>query len=251
MTEPVLVLTDIHGCYYTMIRLLNRAPKGVRLVLNGDLVDRGPSSREVIEFAINNAIPTVMGNHEDLCLAFYKRAAHCISYYDRDVWLYNGGESTLGNWATEGDIRGGRVPDEVLNWMEKLPAYLTPSDQLDSAGRKLLVSHTGYGLDADWGSSYGWFKALWGRYKHGDGPFVAVEGDENKEGDDGFFRVFGHTYNREAEMTDRYCNIDTGAAYKKYNHLTGLIWPTKELLVQPYDERPVAPTFKLDNGVLV
>ncbi len=73
MSAPLILISDVHGCYYTLVRLLNRClalHPGAQLVLLGDLIDRGPHSRRVVEFAMRNQIPTVMGNHEDLALAY-------------------------------------------------------------------------------------------------------------------------------------------------------------------------------------
>lgn len=261
MTNDTIILGDIHGCFNTMVRLLNRAPKGVKVVFHGDLIDRGPHSRKVVEFAMQNGIATCCGNHEDLAMAFYRGGrAHCNSYYDRGVWLDNGGDKAVRDWPTidkrtlsgpeiaQAEYVGGRVPEEVLDWMEGLPAYLFPSEQVDENGRRLLVSHTGYGLNAD---SDHWFSALWGRRRFGDGPW-ARDPDTGEEKDDGHFRVYGHTQAKDALLTDREAMIDTGAAYgsRGYGILTALLWPTKTLLQQPYDETPCQPAFQIIDGRL-
>lgn len=253
--RPILLLSDVHGCFNTLTRLLNRAPKGCRIILLGDLIDRGPDSRKVIEWAMDNAIPTTCGNHEDLCMAFYN-GGHCAKHYEKGIWLYNGGDKALLNWRLNDDTNparagalgafdeslGGRVPDKVLDWMAALPAYLTPDAPPDANGRRLLCSHTGYGLEADAGSE-GWFGALWGRHAHGDGPFP----------EDDLYRVHGHTQKHKAEITDTYAMIDTGAAYaaRGYGNLTAMLWPSKELIVQPFDEAPVEPNFRIQDGVLL
>jgi hypothetical protein len=262
----VLVVTDIHGCIGSLTRLLNAAPKGVQLVFGGDLIDRGPNSRAVVEMAMGYNIPTVAANHDDLCLAFYRRKAHCANMYDPGVWLHNGGKETLPNWpvnperhcSTPAEAQqhnrdqylGGRVPDDVLDWMESLPAYLYPSTRVDANGRRLLVSHTGYGLNADFGD---WFSALWGRHPHGDGPFVRDE--KGNEVDDGLWRTVGHSPVREAVITDTFGYIDSGCAYTsnrgEKGHLTGFLWPSKRLIIQPNDESPVKPTFTIQSGGVI
>lgn len=261
---PLLISSDVHGCWNTFVRLLNAAPKPFQLILLGDLIDRGQSSRKVVEFAMANAIPTVMGNHCSLCLAFYQRNARCANMYAPGVWLDNGGNKTILNWPVldkrnlstpaahqrynRDQYLGGRVPDDVLDWMEQLPAYLYPSVLLDSNAKRLLCSHTGYALHADQGD---WFTALWGRYRHGDGPFR--RDDEGNEMDDGAFRVFGHSPEKSAVITDQYAIIDTGCAYgsRGYGNLTGMMWPSKALIVQPYDETPVKATFTVQSGGVI
>jgi len=215
--KTYLILSDVHGCYKTMLALLDkvRTNNAAReLILLGDLIDRGKRSREVVEYAITHSIPTLYGNHEDLCLAYSVHAkqgykAKCPEYYDRDVWLYNGGEDALESWD-------GTIPKYVLDWMSSLPPYVILNQE--NAGRKTLLSHSGYGLSADTGH---WISALWGRYPD-DGEFP----------EDGFLRVFGHTKNREAQKGDGWINIDTGCAYKGYEVLTGLLYPEMKLVTQ-------------------
>jgi hypothetical protein len=241
-----IIISDLHGCWFSTVRLLNTCAAqypGARLVLLGDLVDRGPHSRAVVEFAMGHQIPTVLGNHESLCLAYSAHArqgydARCASYYERDIWLYNGGEETLANWLPDESQWREGLPKDVLDWMAALPPYII-LDEVDEQGRKLLCSHTGYGLDADSG---GWFRALWGRHEYGDGEFP----------EDNLYRAFGHTQKREAEVTDKWAMIDSGAAYAKrgLGTLTAFIWPTKALIQQRFDETPIQPQFSIVGGCI-
>jgi serine/threonine protein phosphatase 1 len=238
------IVTDVHGAFYTLIRLLNQVATqhpGARLISLGDEIDRGPHSRAVVEFMMANEIPSVSSNHIDLCLAYSAHAkrgykARCTRYYDRDVWLWNGGEEAFASWEpNQSEWRHG-LPKEVLDWMAVRPPYMV-LDTLDEQGRKCLASHTGYGLEAD---DEGWFGALWGRHPD-DGPFP----------DDNLYRVHGHTRVREVVVGDKVTNIDSGAAYDGYRTLTAFIWPTKQLVQQAFDETPVEPTFTMVDGCLV
>lgn len=250
-----LIFSDCHGCFHTLTRLLNVAPKGVQLICLGDNIDRGPSSRAVVKMMMEKQVPTCAGNHEDLAIAFYRPQSHASFAYEKGIWLENGGRETLRNWpcidhrcstpaeqtrVNRDRYLGGRVPDTVLDWMEQLPAYLYPSTQLDANGRRLLASHTGFGLAADKGD---WFTALWCRQPHGEGKFP----------DDGNFRAFGHSPCKSVEVTEKWCNIDTGAAYGKrgYGTLSAMLWPSKLILTQPYDETPVKANFTVELGGLI
>ncbi len=263
----MIIISDLHGCWFTLTRLLNKCPRGHRLVLCGDLIDRGPHSRLVVEFAMNNAIPTVRANHDDLCVDFYRGPTHskCGHHYTRGVWLDNGGDAAIPNWpldpvtnparvgwqGAQDSALGGRIPDSVLDWMESLPAYIRfdAEDGLDSTGRALLASHTGYGLDADKGQ---WMRALWGRHGHDSGAFIR-DANTGEGIDDGLFRAFGHSVVKDPWITPTFANIDTGAAYKERGGgvMTALLWPSKELVSQEYDENPCAPKFKVSNGCIV
>lgn len=217
-SDLYLILGDVHGCYLTMMTMITKHPDR-QLILLGDLIDRGPRSREVIEYAITHSISTTYGNHEDLALAYSSHAARgfksrCSEHYEDDVWLCNGGLKALENWNgpfTEESV----LPDDVLKWMSSLPTHIKVPHP--SGGRDLLATHTGYGLDADKGQ---WLSALWGRHTEGDGDFP----------DDGYFRVFGHCKKRKPIVTDTYAMIDTGCAYEGYGKLTGLKWPEMEIV---------------------
>jgi len=70
------VIGDIHGCFRTLQRLLQKIGYSAsqdRLWLVGDLVSRGPSSLEVLRWARNlgDKVVTVLGNHD---LHFLARA---------------------------------------------------------------------------------------------------------------------------------------------------------------------------------
>ncbi len=63
------VIGDIHGCWVTLQRLLRKIdwdPQRDRLWLVGDLVNRGPSSLEVLSWAYDNRdrLTVVLGNHD-------------------------------------------------------------------------------------------------------------------------------------------------------------------------------------------
>jgi serine/threonine protein phosphatase 1 len=66
-----LVISDIHGCYEPFIELLQLiqyTPREDRLIILGDLVDRGPQSLEVVEHVMTLAheanVIVIRGNHD-------------------------------------------------------------------------------------------------------------------------------------------------------------------------------------------
>src|SRR5262245_64530946 len=90
----LIAVGDIHGCVdelAVMLDTISPAP-GDTIVFLGDYVDRGPSSRDVIDRLIelrdSGPCRTVFlrGNHEDMFLAFLgERGRH------GDAFLFNGG----------------------------------------------------------------------------------------------------------------------------------------------------------------
>jgi len=212
-SKGLVLISDIHGCYRTLMALLKNCPSGKEVVLLGDLIDRGPRSRQVIEHAIEGKLRCVCGNHEDMMLAHY--GAINSSLYREDPWLWNGAKNTLNSYPKpDNGIRA--VYKTHIVWALDLPLSI---EILMKGQPPLLVSHTGYG------DRYNdRFSALWDR--HGI--------DGNKFPDDSTYRVFGHTQNKEPRITDRFAMIDTGCAYKDrgMGKLTAFTWPEKEVIQQ-------------------
>lgn len=78
LTGKRYAISDIHGCYKTFQRLVEegiRLTKFDQLFLLGDYVDRGPSSKAVLDYIIGlmeeefNIFP-LRGNHENDLLEF-------------------------------------------------------------------------------------------------------------------------------------------------------------------------------------
>ena len=121
-----LVVGDIHGKRKLFDRLLEamtyRAGED-KLILIGDLVDRGEDSRGVVKRAIelkNEAPDTVIvlkGNHEAMMLS----ALFQPESEQAELWLYNGGVETLHSYINEeGEFD---VPEEHWMFMESLPTW--------------------------------------------------------------------------------------------------------------------------------
>ncbi|MCP4898009.1 MAG: symmetrical bis(5'-nucleosyl)-tetraphosphatase [bacterium] len=122
---PGLVATyaigDIHGCWLTLQRLLRRIEwdkKKDRLLLVGDLVNRGSSSLEVLRWAYSNrdTVTAVLGNHDLHLLA-------------RSIGARTRPDDTLDEVLSAPDR------DELLDWVRKNPlAHLEDNMLLVHAG---------------------------------------------------------------------------------------------------------------------
>ena len=79
--EIVYAIGDVHGCFQSMIDLLDkieadrlsRKEEKSTVVFLGDLIDRGPSSREVLDYLMNyfpnwTNVAFLRGNHEEVML---------------------------------------------------------------------------------------------------------------------------------------------------------------------------------------
>jgi serine/threonine protein phosphatase 1 len=74
MNGRLIAIGDIHGCHLEFAELLARiAPVPAdRVILLGDLINRGPDSNKVIDLARTTGAKSILGNHE-LRLLEYRR----------------------------------------------------------------------------------------------------------------------------------------------------------------------------------
>lgn len=74
MPGRIIAIGDIHGCHNEFADLLDllSPAKDDRLILLGDLVNRGPDSCKVIDLARAHGALALLGNHELRLLAFRK-----------------------------------------------------------------------------------------------------------------------------------------------------------------------------------
>ncbi len=66
MTGRLIAVGDIHGCHAEFAEMLSQLELKAddRLVLLGDLVNRGPDSVKVLELARSTGAISLLGNHE-------------------------------------------------------------------------------------------------------------------------------------------------------------------------------------------
>lgn len=70
-----IVVGDIHGCYDELIKLLEKVEltSADRVVSVGDLIAKGPKSKEVLDlFSNDSRFSSVIGNHDLKVLSFWK-----------------------------------------------------------------------------------------------------------------------------------------------------------------------------------
>lgn len=103
MTVRTFAIGDIHGCDTAFQVLCDglELKTDDRVVLLGDLVDRGPNSRGVIEYAMELReqceLIWLVGNHEEVMLASFE-SRHMFGN-----WLLIGGTQTLDSYG--GDMK--------------------------------------------------------------------------------------------------------------------------------------------------
>ncbi len=133
---------DIHGHFQEFQELLTLLikdakynPKKDNLVLLGDLVDSGPDTKKVLDWAVDykNKYPKTFhplyGNHESLLLDALSKT-HPI-YGDYYLWWNQGGKETIDSYCPKNLTRYERalvhpedvIPKEHLDFIHNLPYY--------------------------------------------------------------------------------------------------------------------------------
>lgn len=132
---------DVHGRYDLLRRVAERIGEDLRgwqgdafTVLLGDLIDRGPHSREVLDSLVRKEFPTpfvaLMGNHEAALL-------HALeSDKAFDLWLGMGGDETLASYLRSGpqpvtaerSLLTRALPEAHLAFIEAMPLTYAAGD---------------------------------------------------------------------------------------------------------------------------
>jgi len=135
----VWAIGDVHGYADTLLALLdslNLSPRD-RVVLLGDLVDRGPRSCEVIRIARENPqIFCVLGNHEEMMLNSFDVDNIETMTAQQTNWFYVGGRATNQSYIDEFTNVHGQIDDfdlrmrvgKDLAWLDSLPHHIVLDD---------------------------------------------------------------------------------------------------------------------------
>ena len=109
LKNKVIIIGDVHGCFEELNELLTECEyneNNCSVIFVGDLVNKGPYSVEVVQFARKIKAHVVRGNHDDYALAI---AQNLIS---RPI------ESEGLNYIS-------KFSPEDLNWLNELPYTIT------------------------------------------------------------------------------------------------------------------------------
>lgn len=248
--KSMIVVGDIHGCFDTLMALIAKFPEGIPWCSVGDLVDRGPRNRKVVDYMRENKIPCVKGNHE---LLMYDRDQEM-----RQCWMMNGGAQTGREYDTIPAPAWVEFPDSIkpqehfvrdveaferdCKYMRDLPLYLEYPEIVREDGRHLLVSHTTIADFYEVKDSIPHIKAVWQR--------KGVPKDIK-----GVFNIYGHTPVEKVVMREHYADIDTGCVFDgRYGlkYLTALQFPEMIFYTQEcidfIDEKPATKDYDFSAG---
>lgn len=201
---PLAVVGDVHGRLDLLDLLLGHleavAPDH-RIILVGDLVDRGEDSAGVLRRLIGRPdITCLRGNHEAMCLGFLDNPER-----EGRRWLGNGGLQTLASFDLRGlslqpgpealrqmrDRLAEAMGSAMIDWLRNLPVIFQDGNiAVIHAGADPLVS-----LEEQEESSLLWGHPRFGTVPRGDGIWV----------------VHGHVIQAEPLAKAGRIAVDTGA----------------------------------------
>jgi serine/threonine protein phosphatase 1 len=215
----IYAIGDIHGCLKALRDLMAQLPlkPGDEVVFLGDYIDRGPASKGVVEYLLQNRKPNwrfLRGNHEQMLLEWLKNPSPVTV----SNWFLNGGLQTVLSYvpAKNMDEMWGERALEVLkshipaSHMEFFNSLIMTYETQDA-----FFCHAGIDLDKSLGAQQP-DDLLWIRRKFIEDPRPTPK-----------LVIYGHTPIELVELKGDRINIDTGCVYGRV--LTALALPEKKL----------------------
>ncbi|GAA0616652.1 metallophosphoesterase [Halomonas beimenensis] len=181
---------DLHGEYDLLMEALagvDFAPERDRLFSVGDLIDRGPRSRDCLALALAPWFFGVRGNHEAMAQAALAEGGDAMA-----LWVINGG-----GWAC-------REPRQELRGLLSSALRRLPyAREIEAAGRLIGLVHAE--PPDDWGEigDCDRHTLLWGRRRIRQGDATPVRGIDAV--------VVGHTILEAPTTLGNVHYLDTGA----------------------------------------
>lgn len=251
------IVSDLHGdgnIYNSIISYLENVAmysnEKVELYINGDLIDRGYASGDMLVDVIDRCnydnlidIKYLAGNHEYMMWleSFYLKDG---KWRNNSHWVYNGGYATssfLERYLTDEET------NYVINFISNLKLYHKFEEKI--CGKKIVLVHSKCPSKVSSNCNLKIkdntdevYDLVWSR---------AGEDGVNKVGNKNYFTIIGHTAVNTPTgfMYDRFdnvMNIDGGCAYymfgvTKYDHVP---------LVEVEDEKLTILTFNNNNEII-
>lgn len=200
----VYAIGDIHGCYNELMTLMtkiyNHADKSdepFKIVFLGDYVDRGPDSKEVVEYLIRlreddpHRHVFLLGNHDEMM----------VDHDYIQTWIANGAMETLLSYSI--DLSYDDIPLEHIRFIKSLPKWHVEGNVAFTHASLDLNRLCEDNTDAT---------LLWRRDMDIDLPHFHYK-----------YMVHGHTPIKKVVATNNKAYVDTGCVFG--NRLTALYIP--------------------------
>ncbi len=203
INDQYIIVGDIHGCYDEFQELLKKCnyQYGNTVISVGDLIDRGPESRKVLEwFRLNDGF-VVEGNHDNR----FRRWLN-----GRPVKMKHGLKGTIEEFPDLNDDDHTNIMQryQLSRWMNKWPQIIRVPD-VD--GKPMYIVHAG--LDGRWPITRQKVETcLYVRYLGGKDFFDEKEGTIWYNTLDGSYKVVsGHMIHDDPFINKNAILLDNGA----------------------------------------
>ncbi len=214
----VVVIPDIHGRLDALEAMLVhsgivdgrwkwKGGRGQKLVQLGDLVDRGPHSKECVDLMMKiqeqapSAVTILRGNHEEMLCGAVRDPA------SKPWWLENGGEASVKSWGSDFENLCA-LDGPHYRWMSSLPTSMVLHDVLFVHGG--LSQENSEKMDPE--------HLMWDRPPHVTGKYRAL--------------VCGHTPTESGriEIEENIFHCDLGLGHKDeaaFQYLNLMVTPNR------------------------
>lgn len=210
MDNRLFAIGDIHGCYDALKELMEekiQLTPSDKVVLLGDYIDRGPKSKEVIDYILELMeqgfdITPLSGNHEQMLLDAWEEEDFV------GIWMINGGKTTLQSFGIK-TVK--ELNARYLAYFRSLKLYV--------AIENFLFVHAGFNDDLD-NPFEDTFHMIWKcreQYAH------SILKDKTVI--HGHCTISAATCDERIKANNRVINLDSGCVYtdyKGYGRLTAL-----------------------------
>jgi diadenosine tetraphosphatase ApaH/serine/threonine PP2A family protein phosphatase len=224
----VVAIGDVHGCleeFDELLKLISFNPNNMRVVLLGDLMDRGPNPVGCVKRARELNLECIRGNHEDKHLRWNKHEV---------AKLQTGKSNPMKSMSEIDDLANKALSEEDIDWMKNLPYQL----QLT---KELYAVHAGVEPSVGWNHQNP-AQLMRVRYVNDKGRAVSLNPDKSQPNNTQYWTeqykgpyniVYGHNVYEEVKFTKtesgHLCiGIDTGCCFG--NKLSALIVDTMEVV---------------------
>jgi len=208
--ERVLIVGDIHGCVDEFKDILQKCSYDANhdtLIIAGDMINKGPYSAEVVQYARELKSYAVMGNHDH----------HMLKYALNK-------EEELPPYLDYVD----KLSDDDIDWLKDLPYSISLPD-FDT-----LIVHAGIVPDKTlWEQDLHQMITMRNIIHHEDGTMEGVSDVERGVPWVNLYQgqtkiVFGHDARRGLQKFDNVIGLDTGCCYGR--QLSAVILPSMEVV---------------------
>lgn len=249
MTRPAVVFADVHGDAFSL-RILMRKIRGlfgqeVDIYSLGDLVDRGPDSKDVLDICVQEGVRGVIGNHEIWLHRYF-----ATGEFDR-MALHKSmkGVATLQSYGVHStnvnEIERRLkhlVPQEHKDYILGLPVWR----KIEVGGQVFRLCHAGIKhpevekyavLATQWAEEKGisFSDALCETIADREPAFMLWQSPNLQSPNlhtftDGSTQIFGHIPQRYPTVTRSWIALDTGSGTRPPYTITGMVLPSREII---------------------